>query len=348
MMRKLPGKEREIIQMEERRMKRLDLQEIKQNIWRKWRGKGGSIEEKRKETEEEKIERQTIKIEKTLKRLKDEKKAQDQKFSEWKERRKRLLEEGRKQQEESERKSRNRKIRIDKKAKMEEKWEMLRWTIRFIDDNKDRWERERLQREKSMEIETSNTWREKSREEKIETVKNGWKAEELVNNKKQFAKWRQENTSVAETSLNNGREDVMCQNNEMKMQGADVGLSLASYSEMENVPENETMRWRMPHDDSVGQSLAEPDKGGVTYDGADAEVGLSLENPDETEPGPESEARVGVTYEDAGGISLAEMESMGMIYDGDEPEVGLSLANPDEIVNKPENATWGGSDRRWC
>ena len=68
MMRKLPGKEREIIKMEERRMRRLDLQEIKQNIWRKWRGKGGSNEEKRKETEEEKIERQTTEIEKTKRR----------------------------------------------------------------------------------------------------------------------------------------------------------------------------------------------------------------------------------------------------------------------------------------
>ena len=124
-------------------------------------------------------------------------------------------------------------------------------------------ERERLQREKSMKIETSNTWREKSREEKIETVKNGWKAEELINNKKQFAKWRQENTSVAETSMNNEREDVMCQNNGMKMQGADVGLSLASYSEMENVPENETIRGGLTHDDPVGQSLAESNRGGV-------------------------------------------------------------------------------------
>ena len=72
------------------------------------------------------------------------------------------MEEGRKQQEESERKSRNRKIRMDKKAKMEEKWEMLRWITRFIDENKDRWERERIQREKSMKAETASTWREKS------------------------------------------------------------------------------------------------------------------------------------------------------------------------------------------
>ena len=156
---------------------------------------------------------------------------------------------------------------------------------------------------------------EKSRDEKIETVKNGWKEEELVNNKKQFAKWRQENTSVAETSLNNGREDVMCQNNEMKMQGADVGLSLASYSEMENVSEN----------------LAESDKGGMTYDGADDVVGLSLEIPDETETGPESEARVGVTYDDAVGISLAEMENVGIIYDGHEGGVTYDGADAEAV-----------------
>ena len=42
-MRKLPSKEKDMVEMEERRMKRLDLQEIKQNIWRKWRGKKKKI-----------------------------------------------------------------------------------------------------------------------------------------------------------------------------------------------------------------------------------------------------------------------------------------------------------------
>ena len=48
MMRKLPNKEKEMMEMGERRMKRLDLQEIKQNIWRKWQGKKEKSEEKRK------------------------------------------------------------------------------------------------------------------------------------------------------------------------------------------------------------------------------------------------------------------------------------------------------------
>ena len=65
----------------------------------------------------------------------------------------------------------------------------------------------------------------------------------------------------------------------------------------------------------------------MTYDGADADVGLSLENSDETEFGPENEARVGVTYEDAVGLSLAEPERRGVIYDSDEADVGLSIVH---------------------
>ena len=53
MMINFPSKEKEMIEMDERRLQRLDLQEIKQNIWRKWRGKKEKTEGKRKETEDE-------------------------------------------------------------------------------------------------------------------------------------------------------------------------------------------------------------------------------------------------------------------------------------------------------
>ena len=114
-----------------------------------------------------------------------------------------------------------------------------------------------------MRKEKASTWREKSRDEKIETVKNGWKAEELVNNKKQFIKWRQENSSMAETRKNEGGEDGMCQTDEMRMYGADVGLSLANSGEMENGPENET-RGGVTYDNTVRQSLAGSERRGVT------------------------------------------------------------------------------------
>ena len=38
MMKRLPNKERGVMEMEERKFKKLELQEIKQNLWRNWRG----------------------------------------------------------------------------------------------------------------------------------------------------------------------------------------------------------------------------------------------------------------------------------------------------------------------
>ena len=178
MMRKLPSKEKEMVEMEERRMKRLDLQEIKQNIWRKWRGKKEKSEEKRKETEDERIERLTTNIEKILQKISDEKKLEEKKQNEWIVRRKKLLEDGRKLQEEKERKNRNRTIRLEKKAKLEEKWEMLRWISKFIEEHKDRWEKERIDREKAGRGETTTSWREKNREEKIEIIRGDWEENE--------------------------------------------------------------------------------------------------------------------------------------------------------------------------
>ena len=83
MMRKIPSKEKEIMEIDERRMQRLDLQEIKQNIWRKWRGKQEKVEEKRRETEDEKVDRQTEQIEKILQKIKEEKKIEEKKQNEW-------------------------------------------------------------------------------------------------------------------------------------------------------------------------------------------------------------------------------------------------------------------------
>ena len=91
MMKKLPTKEREILEMEERRLKRLELQEMKLNIWRKWRGRKEKAEEKRNETQEEEIESKTRRIEEILQRIQEEKRIQDEKISEWKERWRKLL-----------------------------------------------------------------------------------------------------------------------------------------------------------------------------------------------------------------------------------------------------------------
>ena len=53
-------------------MKRLELQEIKDNLWRKWRGK--KISKEKMIDSESQIETKTKKVEETLKRIEEEKK----------------------------------------------------------------------------------------------------------------------------------------------------------------------------------------------------------------------------------------------------------------------------------
>ena len=70
MIKKIPHREREIIEMEERKFKKLELQEMKQNLWRKWRGRR---KEEKRDTGEDSIERQTTEIEKILEKLEEDK-----------------------------------------------------------------------------------------------------------------------------------------------------------------------------------------------------------------------------------------------------------------------------------
>ena len=51
---------------------------------------------------------------------------------------------------------------------------MLRWTISFIEEHKDRWESERKERENTRARETTYSWDEKTRDERIECIKEEW------------------------------------------------------------------------------------------------------------------------------------------------------------------------------
>ena len=116
----------------------------------------------REEKSEDGLERKIRIVEDTLKGIQEEKRENDRKLSEWKARRKKLMEEGKMKMEEQERKVREKEIRLQKKTSLEEKWELLRWTTRFIDEHKDGWEKERIDREKYRARETTATWSEKT------------------------------------------------------------------------------------------------------------------------------------------------------------------------------------------
>ena len=52
-------------------------------------------------------------------------------------------------QEEKEREKQKQNNQTGENGKLEEKWEMLRWISNFMEEHKDRWEKERIEREKA-------------------------------------------------------------------------------------------------------------------------------------------------------------------------------------------------------
>ena len=61
------------------------------------------------------------------------------------------------------------KIRIQKKTKKLQNWEMLRWTVAFIEENKNHWEEEKktkIRKREEEELHEAETWYNMSREEK--------------------------------------------------------------------------------------------------------------------------------------------------------------------------------------
>ena len=76
----------------------------------------------------------------------------------------------------------SRKERIDKKEKLQEKWAMYRWTIEYITENTDRWEKERKVREKERN-DIMQEWDKKTRLEKVKTLKEKWLKKKLKDEK---------------------------------------------------------------------------------------------------------------------------------------------------------------------
>ena len=56
LMKELPQKKREKLLKEEKRKRRLELQEAKENIWKRWRGKSVEKDENAKESGENMLE----------------------------------------------------------------------------------------------------------------------------------------------------------------------------------------------------------------------------------------------------------------------------------------------------
>ena len=144
-LKEIPSNRRKIVEAQVDKERLLDLKEAKQKIWRKWRqNKGKKIDFPIRETGKNAAwEEKLKKIEREVEKYKVE------------------LENAKKE-------DAKRAAKLEKKKRKLAHWEMMKWVISFIEENKERWDRMKQKRRKDREEEAaSNEWKTKTMEEKI-------------------------------------------------------------------------------------------------------------------------------------------------------------------------------------
>ena len=223
LLRELPEKNREKLVREEERRRRLELQEAKENIWKKWRGKS----KKSKENIEENGVKMLERIESMIKQNREEKE----------EKRKKKEKERDKEIEDEKEKKAQKVIRKEKKKKLEEQWEMLRWITNYVNENELDWENEN-QAEMEMSVAEKPEKDEEMAEFKLHGGEEGGRAE--PRNKVMD----EPGVSVAKLPANVGTRTAKLQNEyesgkaeqEVTNEAEEMGLSLA------NMPANERIQ----------------------------------------------------------------------------------------------------------
>ena len=175
-MKKLPTKERNRIEIEEKRKRELEIKETRKNLW-KWRGKANKLEKKNDKIDEiEKVNKMEEKLEvinKILKEIEDEK---EQNRAKEREKQSKKTAEWRKKVREKDRKENERKEKLEKERKIANSWTMISWITKFIEDHEEEWN---LQREKKIEAANKELeeWNKLKRLEKIKVLQAKWKKE---------------------------------------------------------------------------------------------------------------------------------------------------------------------------
>ena len=126
--KRLPQTRQKVLELEEERERRLLLKEAKEELWKRWRQRKG-----RKATNPEAGKKDVAKMEERLARIEKE-----------------LIEEKRKRDREKEEKI-VKMERIEKKRRKEKHWEMLRWLVAFLEENREGWDELRRRRVKEEE-----------------------------------------------------------------------------------------------------------------------------------------------------------------------------------------------------
>ena len=167
----LPTEERKRIRREEELARRREIIEMKKKLW-KLRGK----EKKYKRTSEttqrlENIKNMENKLSAIEELLEEIEKEKEKIKMEKKEQEKKSLEIWRRKIKEKDKKEQEKKEKMRKCEALNKHWEMMKWITQFIDENKEKWEEEQIEKE-MVAMQEIYEWEKASRLEKIEKIKN--------------------------------------------------------------------------------------------------------------------------------------------------------------------------------
>ena len=166
---KLPEKERNELKDEEIKVKRLELKEAKENVWKKWRNKKEKNDKQieKNKTKTEILELKLDKIEKALEKIREEKENEREKLKREMARRRKYVEENKLKENERIIKEKNKKEKIQKKHQLEKHWELMRWICTFIENHREEWEEnDKAEEENKRKLEEKEKWEKLTMEEK--------------------------------------------------------------------------------------------------------------------------------------------------------------------------------------
>ena len=193
LLEKIPKSEAQRIEEEVRRAEKLELREVKENLWKKWRGKAKVLDNKTK------IPKETDKLDKKLREI-------EEKILKYENRKKERIRMKEKKQKE---------WKDSHKMIVEDTWAMIRWLHQFIDENRFEWERRKKLEIKEGELEK---WKNMEEEEMIQILRETEEKEETTREtrkeraqrrRKYWKEWRQEprQQKVGEVEIREGIEE---------------------------------------------------------------------------------------------------------------------------------------------
>ena len=145
LLKTIPKSEAENLEQEDRKRERLEMVEVRENLWRKWRSrKDTKMMTEKIPTEEEKVRRKLEMIRGKVEKYKEDKRIEEEKKSK----------------------------RLAKKKELEESWRMLRWLNKYLEENKHGWEkRKETQLRLMQEEEEAELWKKRTDQEKEDMMR---------------------------------------------------------------------------------------------------------------------------------------------------------------------------------